>query len=96
MPNHVHFVVQTPAADLSEGMHRINGMYARAFNARHDVEGHLFGSRFHAVVVESDWHLLELFRYLALNPARAGLCRLPQQWAMEQLLLDGLELRPVA
>jgi putative transposase len=80
MPNHYHLVVETPEANLSAGMHRLNGGYARWFNRRYNLNGHLFQQRFHAVLVESDWHLLELSRYLALNPVRAGLCRTPAAW----------------
>jgi REP element-mobilizing transposase RayT len=80
MPNHYHLVVETPNADLSAGLQRLNSRYAEAFNRRHEVGGHLFQGRFHAVAVESDWHLLELSRYLALNPVRAGLCRTPADW----------------
>jgi putative transposase len=80
MPNHYHLVVQIANADLSVGMHRLNSSYAHHFNERHGLDGHLFQSRFHSVLVESDWHLLELSRYLALNPVRAGLCEDPSMW----------------
>jgi putative transposase len=81
MPNHYHLVVETPAPDLSRGMQHLNSRYAESFNWRHEVDGHLFQGRFHSVVIESDWHLLELARYLVLNPVRAGLCETPGQWA---------------
>lgn len=80
MPNHYHLVMETPNADLSAGMHRLNGRYARWFNERHGFNGHVFQSRFYAVLVESDAHLLELGRYLPLNPVRARLCRHPSAW----------------
>jgi REP element-mobilizing transposase RayT len=80
MPNHYHVVVETPRENLSAGMKWLNGRYAQAFNARHGVSGHLFQGRFHSAVVEGDGHLLELSRYLALNPVRAGLCRAPEGW----------------
>lgn len=81
MPNHYHLVVETPNPDLSEGMHRLNGVYAQWFNRRHGVDGHLFQGRFHSVAVESNVHLLELARYVVLNPVRADLCRHPREWA---------------
>jgi REP-associated tyrosine transposase len=81
MPNHYHLVVETPEPDLSAGMQWLNGRYAQAFNHRHGLDGHLFQGRFHSLLVESDWHLLELSRYLALNPVKAELCRHPRQWA---------------
>jgi REP element-mobilizing transposase RayT len=80
MPNHYHLVFETPKADLSAGMHWLNFRYAQAFNDRHGVDGHLFQDRFYSVQVEGDWHLLELFRYLALNPVAARLCRYPGEW----------------
>ena len=75
MGNHYHLVIETPDANLSAGMHRLNGLYAQRFNRRHEVEGHLFERRFHAELVTSNAHLLELSRYVPLNPMRAGICR---------------------
>ena len=80
MSNHYHLVVETPNGDLSAGMHALNGEYAHYFNFAHGVVGHLFQTRFHAVLVESDPHLAELVRYLALNPVRAGLARGAREW----------------
>ena len=80
MPNHYHLVIQTQDENLSAGMQTLNGRYAQAFNARYETSGHAFQGRFHAVTVESDKHLLELSRYLALNPVRAGLCSAPEAW----------------
>ena len=80
MPNHYHLVFETPAPDLSDGMKWLNGRFAQAFNALHGLDGHVFQGRFHSVLVESDVHLLELSRYLALNPVRAGLCAHPADW----------------
>jgi putative transposase len=80
MTNHYHLVFETSELNLSSGMQRLNGRYAQWFNQRHDVEGHLFRGRFYAALVESNSHLLELVRYLALNPIRAGLCTNPGDW----------------
>jgi REP-associated tyrosine transposase len=80
MPNHFHLMIQTPAGDISTGMHGLNGSYAQWFNRRHEFDGHLFQSRFHSVLLESNWHLLELSRYIVLNPVRAHLCRDPAEW----------------
>jgi putative transposase len=80
MSNHYHLLIETPEGNISVGMHRLNGKYARWFNRRHGFEGHLFQDRFHAVLVESDWHLLEAARYITLNPVRAGLCSHAGQW----------------
>jgi putative transposase len=80
MTTHYHLVVDAPAETLQRGMHRLNGHYARAFNRRHARTGHLFGERYYNVLVESDEHLLNVLRYLALNPVVAGLCRKPGDW----------------
>jgi putative transposase len=80
MPNHYHLLVNTPNADISDGMHWLNGVYARRFNARHLHSGHVFEARFHAVLVRQNVHLLNLACYIPLNPLRANLCRRPADW----------------
>jgi putative transposase len=80
MPNHYHLVLETLEPNLSRGMQHLNGAYAQAFNHRHVTDGHLFQGRFHAVLVESTWHFIELTRYLALNPVSGGLCAHPSEW----------------
>src|SRR5215204_4314827 len=77
MTNHFHLVVQTPNADLAAGMHHLNSTYANYFNRRHAHVGHLFQSRYSAVVVETEPQLLETCRYVVLNPVRAGFLRRP-------------------
>lgn len=86
MPNHFHLVVETPEPNLSAGVQRLNGKYAQWFNYRHELTGHLFQGRFHSTLVESNWHLLELSRYVVLNPARSGLCSDPADWSWSSLL----------
>ncbi|MGH3112167.1 MAG: transposase [Gaiellaceae bacterium] len=80
MTNPYHLVLRTPNPDLSSGMHRLNSAYAHWFNDLHGFDGHVFEKRFRAVPVESDWHMLELSRYVPLNPVRAGLCGDPAAW----------------
>ena len=80
MPNHYHLLVETNTPNLGDGMRRLNGDYARWFNRRYGFGGHLFQDRFHSAAVESDRHLLELSRYIVVNPVRAGLCRHVQDW----------------
>jgi putative transposase len=70
MGNHYHLVVETPEPTLSRGMRQVNGEYTQAFNRRHGRSGHLFQGRFHAVLVEKESHLLEVCRYVVLNPVR--------------------------
>ena len=80
MDNHYHLLIQTPDGNLSKGMRQINGVYTQASNRRHKRVGHLFQGRFKAILVDSDAYLLELSRYIVLNPVRAGLVKKPQQW----------------
>jgi len=80
MSNHYHLVVQTPEANLSRGMHWLNGRYAQFFNRRHDRCGHLFQGRFKGILVEKESHLLTLARYVVLNPVRAGIVSHASEW----------------
>ncbi len=82
MGNHYHLVIETPEANLSRGMRQLNGEYTQAFNRRHRRVGHLFQGRFKALVVEKESHLLEVSRYVVLNPvkARGMQVRGPEDW----------------
>lgn len=77
MSNHVHLVLQTLSPNIAGTIHRIHGRYAVRFNRRHGRSGHLFGSRYDSTPVQEDRHLLEVTRYVHLNPVRAGLVRHP-------------------
>jgi hypothetical protein len=61
-------------------MRQINGIYTQRFNRRHARVGHLFQGRFHSMLIEKDAHLLEVVRYVVLNPVRAGLSKRPDDW----------------
>jgi len=80
MANHYHLLVETPKANLSIGMRQLNGMYTQAFNRRHERVGHLFHGRFKAILVERKSHLLELCRYIVLNPVRIKGSAKAQTW----------------
>jgi REP element-mobilizing transposase RayT/DNA-directed RNA polymerase specialized sigma24 family protein len=80
MGNHYHFVLHTRQANLSLLMRQINGVYTQAFNRRHDKVGHLFQGRFKAILVDRDAYLLEVCRYVELNPVAARIVRKPQAW----------------
>src|SRR5262245_61850059 len=71
MDNHYHLVVETPDANLALGMRQLNGIYTQAYNRRHRRTGHLFQGRYKAILVEKESHLLEVCRYVVLNPVRA-------------------------
>ena len=73
LPNHTHFLVETGGQPLATTMRRLLTGYAVNFNHRHKRVGHLFQNRYRSIVVERDPYLLELVRYLHLNPLRATL-----------------------
>jgi REP element-mobilizing transposase RayT len=80
MTNHFHLVLSFVDPTLAEGMHVINGAHARQFNARHGRRGPVFEARYSDTHIETQGHLLETIRYIALNPVRAGLARRPEDW----------------
>ena len=81
MDNHYHLLIQTPDGNLSKGMRQLNGVYTQTNNRRHKRVGHLFQGRFKGILVDSDTYLLELTRYVVLNPVRAGMVKNPADWA---------------
>lgn len=80
MTNHYHVVVETPEANLAQGMRQLNGVYTQYVNRAHGRFGHVFQGRYKAILVEKDSHLLELARYVVLNPVRAGMVRAAGAW----------------
>ena len=80
MSNHYHLLIQTPDANLSKGMRQLNGVYTQAYNRRHNKTGHLFQGRYKSILVDEDNYLLELSRYIVLNPVRAGMVKRVDQW----------------
>jgi len=79
MTNHYHLLVETLDPNLARGMRQLNGIYAQAFNRRHETVGHLFQGRYKGILVDRESHLLELVRYVVLNPVRAGMVRAPAE-----------------
>ena len=98
MGNHYHLLVETPRPNLSRGMRQLNGEYTQAFNRRHRRVGHLFQGRFKAILVEKETHLLELCRYVVLNPVKARGMRVarPEDWPWSSYRATaGAEVRPM-
>ena len=84
MPNHYHLIVEATQQQLSQGMHRLNGRYARSFNERYEATGHVFERRFWSWAIESDEHLERALRYVGNNPVEAGLCERVIDWPWRQ------------
>lgn len=81
MDNHYHLLIETPHANLSRAIRHLNGVYTQAYNRRHHRVGHLFQGRFTSILIEKEAYLLELCRYVILNPVRAGMVKHPKAWA---------------
>ncbi|WP_413694103.1 transposase [Psychromonas sp. KJ10-2] len=80
MNNHYHLLVETPDANLSKGMRQLNGVFTQSINRKHRRIGHLFQGRYKAILVDRDVYLLELCRYIVLNPIRAHMVNFPDEW----------------
>jgi REP element-mobilizing transposase RayT len=80
MDNHFHIVIETVDGNLSAGMRQLNGVYTQWHNRTHGRVGHVFQGRFKAIIVQRESYLLELARYVVLNPVRAGICAMPEHW----------------
>src|SRR3989338_4300953 len=81
MDNHYHLLIHTPKGGLGRAMRHLNGVYTQQFNKRHRTDGPLFRGRYKALLVETDEYLLQLLRYIHLNPVEAGICRNPLEHA---------------
>lgn len=80
MPNHYHATVEPTQRNLSEAIRQVNGVYAQWWNRRHGRVGHVFQGRFKDQIVDREGYLLVLSRYVPMNPVRAGLVKLPEDW----------------
>lgn len=80
MTNHYHLIIETPGKNLSKIMHFINSSYTTHVNIKRKRTGHLFQGRYKAILVDRDHYLLELSRYLHLNPVRAKMTPKPEDY----------------
>lgn len=86
MPNHYHLLIETLEPNLSLGMRQLNGVYTQRFNNKHNRVGHLFQGRFKSILVQRESYLLELCRYVILNPVRAKIVSHPKGWKWSSYL----------
>jgi len=86
MDNHYHIVVETIEGNLSQGMRQLNGVFTQKSNRRHNRVGHVFQGRYKAILVQKDAYLLELTRYVVLNPIRAGMVSDMRDWKWSSYL----------
>lgn len=80
MDNHYHILLETTSGNLSKIMAHINGAYTNYFNIKRERSGHLFQGRYKAILVEADKYAKELTRYIHLNPVRAKIIELPEEY----------------
>src|SRR3990167_5084236 len=80
MDNHYHLLIETVDPTLSKGMRYLNGVYTQRMNREYSRVGHLLQGRFKAIIVEKESYLLELCRYIVLNPVRAKLVKMPEEY----------------
>jgi len=96
MTNHYHLLVETVDGNLSRGMRQLNGVYTQNYNQRNHQVGHLFQGRYKAILVQKDSYLLELSRYVVLNPLRARMVTRLEDWPWSSYLaiIGGVEVPP--
>ncbi len=80
MTNHYHLLMETPRGNLVATMHDLNTAYTNYFNRKYERVGHLLQGRYRSILVEKDAYLLELSRYIHLNPVRARIVRFLEQY----------------
>jgi hypothetical protein len=81
MGNHYHLLIETPHCGLSSFMHTVTGGYTTYFNIKRNRSGHLYQGRYKSILIEKDSYLLQLSRYIHLNPVRAGIVQKPEDYA---------------
>lgn len=98
MSNHVHLLIETGRFPLSKIMQGINQSYTAYFNRKHDTVGHLFQGRYKAILCDHDEYLLEIVKYIHLNPVRAGMVSGPEayRWSSHQSYLQKNEKTGIA
>ena len=81
MTTHFHMLIRLENTTLSSGFQRMQSIYARGYNKRHSRRGVVWQKRFHDELIDSEPHLYETIRYIALNAPRAKMCEKPQDYA---------------
>ena len=95
MSNHYHLLLKTPFANLDRAMRHLNGVYTQRYNQLMNKDGSLFRGRYKACTIEADNYLVQVSRYIHLNPVKAKLCKNPQDycWSSYRFFL-GLDQSP--
>jgi putative transposase len=96
LSTHYHLVLETTRESLSAGVHRLNSRYARHFNERYERFGHVFAERFGVRLIAREEYLHDACEYVLLNPVKAGLCDLAEDWPWSYSRLTRRRLTPAA
>ena len=80
MTDHYHLLIETVDGKLGRGIRHLNAVYSQQFNRRHALVGHVFQGRYKGILVQKESYLLELTRYVVLNPVRAGMVASHEDW----------------
>jgi putative transposase len=80
LSTHYHLVFRIKEPTLARGVQYLNARHAESFNRRHRRQGPAFRARYYSILVETEGHAMEVCRYVALNPVRAGLCASAEEW----------------
>jgi putative transposase len=80
MGNHYHLLVETIEPNLADGIRHLNSTYSAYLNRKYELVGHVFQGRYKAIICQRETYLLELARYIVLNPVRASFVRAPEEW----------------
>ncbi len=90
MDNHYHLLLYTPKSNLSRAMRHLDGVYTQRFNKSQKRDGPLFRGRYKSILIDADNYLLQVSRYIHLNPVEANIVELPQEyhWSSCRFFLD--------
>ena len=79
MPNHYHLLLETPRGNLSRALRHLDGIYTQRYNRAHGSDGTLFRGRYKAILIDKDSYLLQVVRYIHLNPVQSKIVREPAE-----------------
>ncbi|MHB1947924.1 MAG: transposase [Gammaproteobacteria bacterium] len=85
MSNHYHLLIHTPLGNLGKVMRHLDGVYTKRFNQSENIDGPLFRGRYKAILIEEDSYLLQVSRYIHLNPVEASICADPIEFEWSSL-----------
>ena len=90
MTNHIHLQIETKERHIGIFMQRLNGLYAKYFNNKYNYVGHLFQERYLSKIIDSSSYMIELSKYIHLNPVRAKIVENPADylWSSYNVYMD--------